>query len=172
MKRSDLSQIKLIVSDFDGVMTDNRVLVGEDSKEYVLCNRSDGLGISELKKIGIEIVVLSQEKNKVVRVRCRKLKIKCFQGCLDKLSRLKEIARKRKLRQIEIAYVGNEINDYSSLKYAGVGFVVADAHDDVKRISDVVLNTNGGFGVFREILSLFTVSHPQGRRRANYKRCL
>src|SRR3989338_2697587 len=90
-------KIKLLILDFDGVMTDNRVLISEDGKEAVFCNRSDGFGIEMLKKSGIDAVVISKEKNKVVQVMCKKLKLSCFHGVEDKyVLALKEI-KKRKL---------------------------------------------------------------------------
>ena len=92
--KKDFKKIKLLVLDFDGVMTDNRVLVTEDGKEAVFCNRSDGLGIEMLKKREIEVVVISKEKNKVVQARCQKLKIKFLQGIENKYkTALKEIIK-------------------------------------------------------------------------------
>lgn len=149
-----LKKIKLIVSDFDGVMTDNKVLVGEDGYEYVFCNRADGLGIRHLKDMGIEIIVLSTEENKVVRSRCRKLDIECYQGKKDKLSCLKDIIAKKGLKASEVTYLGNDINDLECLRHAAVSIVVSDAHNDVKKLADLVLNTKGGQGVFRELYDI------------------
>ena len=73
--KAAFSRIKLIACDFDGVMTDNTVIVDENGKESVVCSRSDGLGIGILKEKGIEVIVISKEKNKVVGARCRKLDI-------------------------------------------------------------------------------------------------
>src|SRR5262249_2844927 len=70
---AQLRAVKLLVLDFDGVLTDNRVLVSEDGKEAVLCDRGDGFGVGLLKKSGVEVVVLSKETNPVVAARCRKL---------------------------------------------------------------------------------------------------
>ena len=81
-----LRDVKLLVFDFDGVMTDNRVLVFEDGREAVLCSRGDGMGLDLLKKSGLPLAVISKEVNPVVSARCRKLKIPCEQGIDDKLS--------------------------------------------------------------------------------------
>jgi CMP-N-acetylneuraminic acid synthetase/3-deoxy-D-manno-octulosonate 8-phosphate phosphatase KdsC-like HAD superfamily phosphatase len=89
---SAFQKIRLLVLDFDGVLTDNRVLVSEDGKEAVLCNRSDSLGLGMLKAKGVEVVVISKEKNPVVTARCQKLGLECIQGCDDKLAALKEKA--------------------------------------------------------------------------------
>ena len=88
-KGPDLSGIRVLILDFDGVMTDNRVLVMQDGTEGVMCNRSDGLGIGMLRKQGFPIFVISTETNPVVSARCKKLKSPCTQGHEDKLAALK-----------------------------------------------------------------------------------
>jgi 3-deoxy-D-manno-octulosonate 8-phosphate phosphatase KdsC-like HAD superfamily phosphatase len=70
MKKSDFQKIKLVVFDFDGVFTDNRVYVNENGKEMVCCWRSDGIGLAKLKEAGIKTFVVSSEVNQVVRKRC------------------------------------------------------------------------------------------------------
>ncbi len=71
------SNIKLLALDFDGVLTNNKVIVDENGKESVICSRSDGMGIEMMKNKGIEVIVISKEKNKVVKARCDKFKIPC-----------------------------------------------------------------------------------------------
>ncbi len=83
-KDTDLRDVRLLVSDFDGVMTDNRVLVDQSGSEAVYCHRGDGWGIARLKETGVEIVVLSTEQNPVVGARCQKLNIEYAQGSDDK----------------------------------------------------------------------------------------
>ena len=96
-----LAAIKLLVFDFDGVMTDNRVMVDEHGTESVWCSRADGLGIQRLKAAGIKLAVLSTEKNRVVAARCRKLGIPCLHGLPDKLKALRRLAGE------EVLYVLN-----------------------------------------------------------------
>src|SRR5208282_2878106 len=103
-----LGQLKLLVLDFDGVLTDNRVLVSEDGHESVFCCRGDSLGLGMLKAAGIEVVVLSKEKNPVVDARCRKLGIECVQGCDRKLVTLQALGSSRDIGSSQIAYVGND----------------------------------------------------------------
>jgi len=95
MKHPDLKRIRLLVLDFDGVLTDNRVFIDENGKEYVICSRADGIGLTEMKKMGIGTLVLSTEPNPVVSRRCRKLKVECVQGCNDKWGTLNGILKKR-----------------------------------------------------------------------------
>lgn len=143
-------RIKLIVFDFDGVFTDNRVLVFQDGTEGVFCSRADGLGLEAVLKAGINVLVLSKEKNPIVGVRCRKLNLPCIQGCDNKLKVLKEEARKRKIQLREIAYMGNDINDLDCLRMVGLPVCVSDSHPDVVSASIFITKSKGGYGAVRE----------------------
>ena len=79
--KDKLKNIKLLVYDFDGVMTDNKVYIDQNGNEFVQVNRADGLAISEIKKLLIDQIIISTEKNSVVLLRAKKLGIKCFVGC-------------------------------------------------------------------------------------------
>jgi len=95
--KEQFQKIKLLVLDSDGVMTSNRVLVSEDGKESVFCNRDDGLGIEMLKKRGVEVVFISKETNKIVKTRCEKLKIKYWSGVDEKIQLFLREIEKRNL---------------------------------------------------------------------------
>ncbi len=110
--------IQLIVFDFDGVFTDNRVYVLEDGREAVACNRGDGMGLSLLKNAGLEMVVLSTEVNPVVMARCRKLGLECQHGLNDKRAALEALARKKNVDLRNVLYVGNDINDIGCMEAA------------------------------------------------------
>lgn len=148
---SGLAQVRLLVLDFDGVLTDNHVLVSEDGREAVWCNRGDGWGIARLKDAGIEVVVLSTETNPVVELRSRKLRVECFQGCTDKLIVLQDIVRQRGLTPEQIAYVGNDINDLECMRWVSWPIAVADATPEILAISRLVTTKAGGYGAVREI---------------------
>src|SRR5262249_24807824 len=75
--------VRLMVLDFDGVLTDNRVWVGEDGEEWVACNRSDGVGLEAVRRLGVELLVISTESNPVVGARCRKLGLEYLQGICE-----------------------------------------------------------------------------------------
>jgi YrbI family 3-deoxy-D-manno-octulosonate 8-phosphate phosphatase len=147
----EFSEVRLLVLDFDGVMTDNRVLVDQNGNEAVLCNRSDGWGIARLKETGVEVLVLSTEANPVVSARCRKLSITAVQDCSDKLTRLQELAEERGLTRQQIAYVGNDVNDLDCLRWVGFPIAVADALPEVRTVARFVTSLPGGFGAVREI---------------------
>ncbi|NKB25906.1 MAG: HAD hydrolase family protein [Kiritimatiellae bacterium] len=145
------SAIKLLVLDFDGVMTDNRVLVDQDGRETVLCHRGDGFGITQLKKKGVLIIVLSAEPNPVVSARCRKLGVQCFQDQQDKIGTLKQFAEEHHLGPDQIAYVGNDLNDIPCLEWVKFSVAVADAMPAVLGKARHVTSKMGGYGAVREV---------------------
>mgnify|MGYP000942997285 FL=1 len=146
--------IKLIVFDFDGVMTDNRVLINEDGKESVFVNRADGLGVEIIKRKNIPMLILSTEKNKVVNQRGKKLGIEVIQCVSNKKVTLEKICADRGILLENVMYVGNDENDFSAMSIAGIRACPADAHKLIKNIADLVLTTNGGYGVVRELADL------------------
>ena len=151
----DLSQIRLLVLDFDGVLTDNRVIVHQDGSEAVTCDRGDGLGIERLRAAGrVEVVVLSKETNPVVAARCRKLKVPCAHGHDDKLPQLEVMAAERGLDASRVAYVGNDVNDLEAMAWCGVAIAVADAYPPVLAAADLVTHWPGGHGAVREVCDL------------------
>ena len=147
-------KIKLIVYDFDGVMTDNKVYVDQDGKETVQVNRGDGLGISEIKKLGIEQIIISTEKNPVVMKRATKLNIKCLQGIENKKMSLIDYCKDNDIDLKNVAYVGNDINDKEAMEIVGTTYCPSDSHESIKAISDYVFKTKGGEGVIRQLLDL------------------
>jgi YrbI family 3-deoxy-D-manno-octulosonate 8-phosphate phosphatase len=145
------SRPSALILDFDGVLTDNRVIVHEDGTESVVCHRGDGLGLERVQARGLPVVVISKERNPVVTARCRKLRVDCLQGVDDKLPRLREWLAARDLDIASAIYVGNDINDASCLAAVGCPVVVGDAHPDVKPLAAIVLRNPGGHGAVREL---------------------
>jgi len=153
------SNIKLLALDFDGVLTNNKVIVDENGKESVICNRSDSLGVGLLQKQGMDVIVISKETNKVVKARCNKLKIFCVQGIDDKVSILKKEMQKRDLQPENVCFIGNDVNDIECIKYVGLGVAVNDAYSDVKKAAKVVTDKKGGEGAVREIIDKILENH-------------
>lgn len=146
-----LNRIELIVTDFDGVMTDNRVLVDETGKEAVFVSRADGQAIHILHSMGIDLIIMSTETNGVVTRRAEKLNIECIQAVSNKGRCLEEYCSRKNISLQNVAYVGNDVNDYEAMCLAGVKIVPKDAYEVVKKIADYVTETEGGYGVIREI---------------------
>ena len=143
--------IRLLVFDFDGVFTDNSVLVSEDGVESVRCWRSDGLGLDRVRQLGIEMAVVSTESNPVVAVRCKKLKLTVFQGCARKHKQVAAMIEERGLDWAAVAYMGNDINDSECLKAAGLSIVVADVDPAVAPLARLTTARPGGYGAVREV---------------------
>jgi YrbI family 3-deoxy-D-manno-octulosonate 8-phosphate phosphatase len=146
------NKIEMFVFDFDGVLTNNLVYLDQNGNESVRCSRSDGLAFDVLRKLNKPVFILSTEKNSVVKMRAKKLKIPVIQSSSDKVKSLKEITSRKGFSLKNILYVGNDLNDYQVMKLCGFSVCPADSHTKIKKISNIVLKTNGGNGVVRELL--------------------
>ncbi len=144
----------LVVFDFDGVMTDNRVFITEDGLESVACHRGDGMGLAALRAAGFALAVLSTETNRVVSARCQKLGIPCRQGLADKGAALRALAAELGVAMENVMFVGNDLNDVECMRLAGTAVAVADAHPSALREADRVLSKEGGRGAVRELCDL------------------
>lgn len=156
------SDVRAVVFDFDGVFTDNRVIVAEDGREAVVCSRSDGLGIERVRKSGVMVAVISKERNAVVEARCRKLGIECIQGVEDKLPVMLEWLRAKNIEPERAAYLGNDVNDVACMKAVGWGVCVADAHEEAKAAAQHILRRPGGHGAVRELCDLIVEAREHG----------
>ncbi len=151
----DYKNINLIVYDFDGVMTDNRVIIFQDGTEAVIVNRSDGLGVERFCSLGIPQLILSTETTPVVKARAAKLHLEVIASCKDKKNALKKYCKKMKYDLSNVVYIGNDINDLEAMKIVGYPIAPADAHIEVKKIAKIITKTMGGDGVIRELLDIF-----------------
>lgn len=147
----ELAEIRLVVFDFDGVFTDNAVYISEDGRESVRCWRGDGIGLERLRRLGVELGVISTEVNPVVAARCRKLQVRCIQGCLDKLMEMKALWEALEIGPEATCYMGNDVNDAAVLRSVAVPVVVADAHPDVVPHARLRTRAGGGRGAVREL---------------------
>ena len=149
--RETLASITAIVFDFDGVFTDNKVIVGQNGDEFVVCDRGDGMGITLLQKLGLNMMILSKEKNPVVSARGSKLGLEVIQGCDDKLPTLRRWLEQNHLDAESCAYIGNDINDLECLLAVGLAVIPHDAHHSVRKIGAWRLKSDGGRGAIREL---------------------
>ena len=154
-----------IALDFDGIFTDNKVFVNEQGLETVKCDRGDGLGFDLLRKFvlhekwDLEYFVISKERNPVVLKRCEKLKIICYHGVDNKKSFLENYLNERFgetiLSRKGLIYLGNDLNDLSSILLSGLSVSPIDAHNIVKERVDIVLEEKGGHGFLRSFIEKF-----------------
>ena len=150
----NFKKIKAVIFDFDGVFTDNRVIISENGEESVVCSRLDGIGLEMLRGLGIPMTIISKERNRVVLIRARKLKVPVKYGIDDKLKELKKFSASLKIDLNCIAFVGNDINDIDCMKAVGFPIAVFDSVEDVKKVSKYVLSKKGGEGAVRELCEL------------------
>ncbi len=148
--------VDLLVLDFDGVLTDNRVWVSEDGREMIAANRGDSLIMTKLRKSGTEVVILSSEVNSVVSARAKKMRVEAIHGVGldDKAGVLLNLLKERNIDPAHVVYVGNDINDLPCFEVAGWAVAVADAQPEVLRAADYVTKKTGGHGAVREVCDL------------------
>ncbi|MEX1071408.1 MAG: HAD hydrolase family protein, partial [Anaerolineales bacterium] len=155
-------KVKLLVMDFDGVLSDNRVWIDENGQEQIAANRSDGLGIEMLLKAGVEAMVISMEENQVVARRCEKMGIPYMKGIENKGKALQEELVKRGLDAKEVVFLGNDTNDLPCFPIVGCAIAVPDSHPDVLRQADLILTKRGGHGAVRELCDLILATVSRG----------
>ena len=155
-KRPMPQNIRLLVLDFDGVVTDNRVWVSETGQEMVAAYRSDSLIMGRVKKAGTEVIILSSEVNPVVAMRARKMQVEAIHGVglEDKAGVLENLLKERKIDPAQVIYMGNDINDLPCFDLVGWSVAVADAQPEVLRAADFTTLKPGGHGAVREICDL------------------
>ena len=156
---SQLSELDIdaVVTDFDGVHTDDRVFTAEDGTETVPVHRGDGMGVSRLVKAGVPFLILSKERNPVVTRRAEKLRVEVAQGIDNKASVIADWMASHGLDPARVAYVGNDVNDLEAFSEVGWPIAVADAHPAVLAAARHVLAAEGGRGAVREVCDLVHV---------------
>lgn len=161
------AKVKMLIMDFDGVHTDNKVYVNQEGVESVRCDRSDGLGLDWLRNNDLVVMILSKETNPVVAARAKKLQIKCTHGVDIKINDYKQQLQDTGLDNSEVCYIGNDVNDIECIKEAGIGVAVADSDQRVIHSADYVTIRNGGDGAIREICEMICYAkgiHPYANK--------
>ena len=149
---NDLRDLQCIVFDFDGVLTDNMVIVDQHGNESVRCCRGDGLAFDALRNTDLQLFILSTEKNPVVSARGAKIRIPVYQGIGKKRDALIRLATEHGFDLERTMYVGNDLNDFHAMQACGFRVCPRDSHPRIKALADITLETNGGQGVVREIV--------------------
>ena len=145
---------KILFTDFDGCLTDDRVWLNQEGEEFVAANRKDGLAVKRLKNLGIQVVIASTETNKVVFARGNKMGVEVLQDLADKAEAIEQYLNQNNLSWNDVWYIGNDVNDLGAIERANVSICPADAVKKVKKTVDIVLKTKGGYGVLSEIATL------------------
>ncbi len=149
-------KIKVILTDVDGVLTDTGIYYGPQGEALKRYSVRDGMGIERLRKYaGIETIIITGENSATVKSRAEKLKMQEFYlGVKDKTEVLEIIKKKNGYGNEEIAYIGDDSNDYDVMQLCGFTATPADGMSFIKEIADYVCDTKAGFGAFREFAEL------------------
>lgn len=154
-----LQNIKLLILDVDGTLTDGGIYYDKEGHELKKFNAKDGLGIVLAQKSGIDVMFLTGRSSVIVEKRAIELKVKyLFQGIGDKAEFLDKFMNERDIPKQAVAYVGDDLNDYEAMKLAGITACPADAADEIREISNIVLTRNGGCGAVREFIDKILLS--------------
>jgi N-acylneuraminate cytidylyltransferase len=155
-RRAMPETIKMIICDFDGVVTDNLVITDQDGKESVSASRSDSMHIKTLREKGIELMILSSEPNPVVMARAKKMSVDAIHniGMQNKGLVMRELLEQKNIKAENVIFLGNDLNDLPCFEIAGWSVAVADAYPEVLRAADHVLTKTGGHGAIRELCEI------------------
>lgn len=146
--------IKMIISDFDGVMTDNCIYVDEDLKISRKVNFKDIMAVSLLRKAGIDLIVISGEKNPLIDLLAQRFDLKeVHQNIRVKIDVLKSIVERYNLKKEEFLFIGDDINDIECLNFSSTRITVPNSTPAVKKVADIqITQESGGNGAFREVV--------------------
>ena len=153
-KLDKVQKPKILFTDFDGCLTDDRVWLNQEGEEFVAANRKDGLAVKRLKNLGIQIVITSTETNKVVLARGNKIGVEVLQGLSDKATSIEQYLNQKNLSWEDVWYIGNDVNDLGAIRKAKFSICPSDAVKAVKKEVDLKLKTKGGSGVLSELATL------------------
>ncbi len=145
---------KILFTDFDGCLTDDRVWLNQDGEEFVAANRKDGLAVKRLKNLGIQVVITSTETNKVVLARGNKMGVEVLQGLSNKAESIEQYLEQKNLSWNNVWYIGNDVNDLGAIRKAKFSICPSDAVKAVKKEVDLKLKSKGGYGVLSELATL------------------
>jgi len=154
------ARVKLLLFDVDGVLTDGRLVIGDDKQEYKAFNSRDGHGIKMLQRHGVIVGIITGRTSEVVKHRVKNLKIKhVYQGCKEKLPVYRKLIKKLKLSPEQTAYVGDDVMDLPIMLQVGLAVAVQNAHPLAKQHAHWVTPSNGGYGAAREACEMLLHAH-------------
>jgi 3-deoxy-D-manno-octulosonate 8-phosphate phosphatase (KDO 8-P phosphatase) len=163
------SQIRLVIFDVDGVLTDGSLFLGDDGQEYKAFHSRDGHGMKMLQLTGVEIAVITGRRSEVVKHRMANLGVRhLYQGQLDKRPAFEAITAELGIAPDEVAYVGDDVVDLPVMLRVGLAIAVQDAHPEVKRHAHWITPNNGGRGAAREVCEF--IMHAQGTLEAELQK--
>ena len=155
MIKNKAQQIKLVIFDVDGVLTDGMLNYGCDGELFKQFNVKDGVGIKLLQQYNVDVAIITAKDSKPLKQRVDDLLIQhAYLGCANKLTAYKELIMRLQLKDHQVAYVGDDVIDLPVMSHVGLSIAVKDAHSFVKKRADYITMTTGGQGVAREVADL------------------
>tara|TARA_Y100001936_G_C16050495_1_gene657502 strand:- start:279 stop:773 length:495 start_codon:yes stop_codon:yes gene_type:complete len=156
------SNITLVITDVDGVLTDGTVYFSSRGEEMKKFNMRDGMGVELLHKNKIKVILLTKENSKIVKKRGEKISAdKIILGIQNKKNELEKIQNEFKIDKKNIAYIGDDLNDLEIMSSVGFSATPSDGHPKIKDIADYICDSSGGNGAFREFSELILDSKKE-----------
>jgi YrbI family 3-deoxy-D-manno-octulosonate 8-phosphate phosphatase len=160
--------VDAVITDFDGVHTDDLATIDQDGRETVRVSRADGLGIERLRAAGVDLLIVSKETKPVVRARAAKLGIEVLQGVEEKTAAVRDWLVRRGIPARRAAYLGNDVNDRGPMGLVGWPVAVADARPEIRQLARLVLDHPGGHGAVRELCDLVLAARQRERPQTTW----
>ncbi|GAB4350484.1 MAG: HAD hydrolase family protein [Gammaproteobacteria bacterium] len=152
---NEAKNVKLVILDVDGVMSDGRIVIDDNGVEQRNFDIKDGFGVVALQMSGIECAIITSKKSGAVRHRAEELKISRFyEGIKKKTEPYEEILKDKGIDDSEVCYVGDDLVDLKMMKRVGFPVAVADAVEEVRDAAVYVTKARGGYGAVREVAEL------------------
>lgn len=159
------AKIGLVLLDVDGVLTDGRLILGDDGQEYKAFSSQDGHGLKMLARHGVAVGVITGRTSRVVEHRVRDLGIRClYQGCVEKLPVYRQLLEELKLAPEQSAFVGDDVVDLPIMINVGLAVAPRDAHPLVRQHAHWTTPSPGGRGCVRELCELILFAHGRYER--------
>lgn len=153
------SQVKLLICDVDGVFSDGRIYLGNDGEELKAFHTRDGYGVKALRQAGIEVAIITGRKSQIVEKRMQSLTVQyIFQGQENKMPAYQQLKQQLQLADAQVAYLGDDLSDWSVMQHVGLSVAVADGHPLLRRNAALTTLLPGGFGAVRELSDLLLLS--------------
>ena len=151
--------IKLVITDVDGVLTDGGMYYSSKGESLKKFNTRDSMGMELLRQINIQTILMTRENSIIVKKRALKMKVDLYMKIKNKKEYLPIICKKYKIKANNIAYIGDDVNDIEIMKSIGFSGAPNDAVDEIKSISNYVCKLKGGQGAFREFANFIYYSN-------------
>ncbi|GAB2917593.1 3-deoxy-manno-octulosonate-8-phosphatase KdsC [Rheinheimera gaetbuli] len=156
------STVRLLICDIDGVFSDGRIYLANSGEELKAFHTRDGYGIKAVRQAGIEVAVITGRHSAIVQKRMTALSVShIYQGQENKLAAFNELLLKLQLNAKEVAYIGDDLADWSVMQHCGLAVAVKDAHPYLLRQASYITSLPGGYGAVRELCDLLLISQQQ-----------